>query len=131
MAGFDGRQRGDDVAARAACALVAAHDQLLQRALHGLQLLHALLDRGELFRGERARVGAAPIAELEQVADLLQRESEALRALDEAQPRERLGPGMAIAPLRPRRLADQSQPLVIAYGFDADPGRAGGLADGE
>jgi len=92
----------------------ARRRQPLQRALHALKAGDLLLDESNLRSGlarDRIAGGAVADSQTEQLLDLLQREAQVLRVLDEAEPRRLAGPETRTSPIpryrvkvcRPRR----------------------------
>src|SRR2546426_3869586 len=78
----------------------ARRSQPLQRTLHALKVADLLLDDFDLLSGfplDGIAGGAVPDAQPEQLLDLLQRETELLGVLDEAEARHRVVGGLTVS----------------------------------
>src|SRR3989449_3807670 len=112
----------------------ARHGQALQRALHSPEIGDLLLDELNLFSGfplDRVARSSVPDPQSEQSLDLIQREAQLLRVLDEPEARDRVVRVLAVAGRRAPRGREQASPLVITDRLDVHVGRRGDLADGQ
>src|SRR5437667_105124 len=112
----------------------ARRGQTLQRALHALEIADPLLDDVDLLSGfplDGIAGGAVPDAQPEQLLDLLQRETELLGVLDEAETRYRVVGVLAIPCRSAPRGRKQATPLVITDRLDVHVGCVRDLADGQ
>src|SRR5437870_1406426 len=112
----------------------ARHGQALQRALHSPEIGDLLLDELNLFSGfplHRVARSSVPDPQSEQSLDLIQREAQLLRVLDEAEARDRVVRVLAVAGRRAPRGREQASPLVITDRLDVHVGSRGDLADGQ
>src|SRR6266516_2682695 len=112
----------------------ARRGQPLQRALHALEITDPLLDDLDLQSGfplDGIAGGAVPDAQPEQLLDLLQRETELLGVLDEAESRYRVVGVLAVPSWSATRVRKKTPPLVVAYRLDVRVGRVRDLADGQ
>src|SRR5713101_152498 len=106
----------------------------LQRALHALEVTDPLLDDLDLLSGfplDGIACGAVTDAQPEQLLNLLQRETELLGVLDEAEARHRVVGVLAIPSRSAPRGRKEAPPLVIADRLDVHVGRRRDLTDGE
>jgi len=112
---------------------VALVNQSAQRVPHAAKVDQLLLDLGKAPLSERpdGRSSAAAVVELQQLNDLVERESQRLGAPDEAQPCGIRCIVEAIARSRTRRLLQQACAFVEAHRVDADVGGARKFSDGE
>src|SRR2546425_6879784 len=111
----------------------ARRSQTLQRALHALEIADPLLDDLDLLSGfplDGIAGGPAPHAQPEQLLDLLQRETELLGVLDEAQARHRVVSVLAVARRGTLRRRKEAPPLVIADRLDVHVSRVRDLKIG-
>ena len=112
--------------------VIASPDCRRQRALHPPKIGNARAHVAKMDGGEIASLGATFVpacGEVEQCANLLDRETQFARSADEAKSCDIsavIGPVAAL----PERHGQQADPLVIADGFDVHPGALGQLADG-
>src|SRR5438128_6493330 len=112
----------------------ARRGQPLQRALHALEVTDPLLDDLDLlsrFPLDGIAGGAVPDAQPEQLLDLLQRETELLGVLDEAESRYRVVGVLAIPSWSATRVRKKTPPLVIADRLDVHVDRVRDLTDGQ
>src|SRR5881409_1711407 len=112
----------------------ARHGQTLQRALHSPEIDDLLLDELNLFSGfplDRFARSSVTDPQSEQSLDLIQREAQLLRVLDEAEARDRVVRVLAVAGRRAPRGREQASPLVVTDRLDVHVGRCGDLADGQ
>src|SRR5205807_7454649 len=112
----------------------ARRGQTLQRALHALEIADPLLDDVDLLSGfplDGIAGGAVPDAQPEQLLDLLQRETELLSVLDEAQARHRVIGVLAISSRSAPRRRKEAAPLVIADRLDVHVGRVRDLTNAQ
>src|SRR2546428_317813 len=110
----------------------ARRGEPLQRALHALEVTDPLLDDLDLLSGfplDGIAGGAVPDAQPEQLLDLLQRETELLGVLDEAESRYRVVGVLAIPSWSPTRVRKKTPPLVVADRLDVYVGRVCDLTD--
>src|SRR2546422_674826 len=108
--------------------------QPLQCAPHALEIADPLLDDFNLVSGfplDDIAGGAVPDAQPEQLLDLLQRETELLGVLDEAEARHRVVGVLAITSRSAPWGREEAPPLVIADRLDVHVGRVRDLADGQ
>jgi len=104
------------------------------RALHALERTDPLLDDLDLVSGfplDGIAGRAVPDAQPEQFLDLLQRETELLGVLDEAQARHRVIGVLAISSGWAPRGRKEATPLVIADRLDVHVGRVRDLTNGQ
>ena len=71
-----------------------------------------------------------PDPQSEQSLDLIQREAQLLRVLDEAEARDRVVRVLAVAGRRAPRGREEASPLVITDRLDVDVGSRGDLVNG-
>src|SRR5881296_3279639 len=112
----------------------ACPGQPLQRALHSPEIGDLLLDEFNLFSGfplDRVARGSVPDPQSQQSLDLIQREAQLLRVLDEAEAHDRVVGVLAVAGRRAPRGREQASALVITDRLDVHVGRRGDLADGQ
>src|SRR5713226_3244220 len=112
----------------------ARRGQPLQRALHALEVTDPLLDDLDLLSGfplDGIAGGAVSDAQPEQLLDLLQRETELLGVLDEAESRYRVVGVLAIPSRSATRVRKKTPPLVVADRLNVHVGGGCDLADGE
>src|SRR3989475_3521703 len=108
--------------------------QTLQRALHALEIADPLLDDVDLLSGfplDGIACRAMPDAQPEQLLDLLQRETELLGVLDEAEAGHRVIGVLAITSRSAPRGRKEATPLVIADRLDVHVGRVRDLTNGQ
>src|SRR3989441_4569550 len=106
----------------------------LQRALHALEVTDPLLDDLDLLSGfplDGIACGAVTDAQPEQLLNLLQRETELLGVLDEAEARHRVVGVLAIPSRSAPRGRKEAPPLVIADRLDVHVGRRRDLTDSQ
>src|SRR2546425_5056941 len=106
----------------------------LQRALHALEVTDPLLDDLDLLAGfplDGIACRAVPDAQPEQLLDLLQRETELLGVLDEAESRHRVVGVLAVAGRCTLRCRNEAPSLVIADRLDVHVGRGCDLSDSQ
>src|SRR2546425_1114239 len=112
----------------------ARRGQPLQRALHALEVTDSLLDDLDLLSGfplDGVAGGAVSDAQPEQLLDLLQRETELLGVLDEAEAGHRVVGVLAVSSRSAPGGRKQAAPLVIADRLDVHVGRVRDLTDGQ
>src|SRR5438128_7140626 len=112
----------------------ARRGQTLQRALHALEIADPLLDDVDLLSGfplDGTAGGPVADAQPEQLLDLLQRETELLGVLDEAQARHRVIGVLAISSGSAPRRRKEAAPFVIADRLDVHVGRVRDLTNGQ
>src|SRR5713101_7389963 len=112
----------------------ARRSQPLQRALHALKVADLLLDDVDLLSGfplDGIAGGAVPDAQPEQLLDLLQRETELLCVLDEAEARHCIVGVLAIPSRSAPRGRKEAPSLVIADRLDVYVGRGCDLSDSQ
>src|SRR5438034_332613 len=112
----------------------ARRGQPLQRAPHALEIADPLLDDFDLLSGfplDDIAGGAVPDAQPEQLLNLLQRKTELLGVLDEAEARHRVVGVLAIPCRSAARSRKQATPLVITDRLDVHVGRVRDLTDGQ
>src|SRR2546425_2836875 len=112
----------------------ARRGQTLQRALHALEIADPVFDDLDLLSGfplDGIAGGPVPDAQPEQLLDLLQRETELLGVLDEAQARHRVIGVLPISSRRAPRGREKAPPLVIADRLDVHVGRVRDLTNGQ
>src|SRR5437588_2721798 len=112
----------------------ARRGEPLQRPLHALEVTDSLLDDVDLLPGfplDRIARGTVPDPQSKQVLDLLQRETELLGVLDEAETCYRFVTILAIPGRSAPRVRKQTPPLVIADRLDVHVGRRGDLSNRE
>jgi hypothetical protein len=97
-----------------------------------LQARGLLVDVRHLRGGKRARLGkptALGVTQRDQLFDLVERESEILRALDEANQSDRIDRVFAITGVGSLGFANDAAPLVITKRLLIDPSALGDIAD--
>src|SRR5438445_455938 len=112
----------------------ARRRQSLQRALHALEIPDPLLDDVDLLSGfplDGIAGSTVADAQPEQLLDLLQRETELLGVLDEAQARHRVIGVLAISSGSAPRRRKEAAPFVIADRLDVHVGRVRDLTNGQ
>src|SRR5690606_3024767 len=116
------RDRLEDRALAGGPFATTSPSQVLQSRLDADEVCHLLLDIDDLRPGQGADIGAALVgidAQLEQLLDLLQRETELLRASNEPDPSDCIGRVLPVAGALSRRLGQKALALVEAEGLDA------------
>src|SRR2546427_3917208 len=112
----------------------ARRGQTLQRALHALEIADPLLDDLDLLSGfplDGIAGGPVTDAQPEQLLDLLQRETQLLGVLDEAEARHRVIGELAISSRSAPRGRKEATPLVIANRLDVHVGGGRDLTNGQ
>mmetsp|Transcript_34218 Transcript_34218/g.62206 ORF Transcript_34218/g.62206 Transcript_34218/m.62206 type:complete len:314 (+) Transcript_34218:498-1439(+) len=126
------RQRVNDGAAAFAVGRIALVHQLGERLAHGLEVGELAVDDLQLAVRQLSRFGAgASLFEPQQACNLLERETEHLRALDEANVLGEFGRVAALPVERPFRLREQAAPLVVADRLHVDTSLGGQPPDRE